>query len=86
MSSNITGKLQRIVTKSKVKERISVIIVTDIFFVRKSTYHNTEKIVVENGGIFNPLRTLGFLTMDEISTTILPQYKKWWYLENPDVH
>ena len=43
-------------------------------------------MVVENGGIFNPLSALGFLTVNEISTTILPQYKKWWYLENPDVH
>ena len=43
-------------------------------------------MVVENGGIFNPLPALRFLTVNEISTTILPQYRKWWYLENPDVH
>lgn len=54
MSSNLTGELQRFITKSEVKERISVKFLNGYFFVRKFTYHNTEKMVVENGGIFNP--------------------------------
>lgn len=54
MSSNLTSKLQRVVTKSEVKERISVKFLNGYFLCENLPTTIQKKIVVENGGIFNP--------------------------------
>lgn len=54
MSSNLTGELQRVITKSEVKERISVKFLNGYFLCKNSPTTIQKKMVVENGGIFNP--------------------------------